>query len=168
MSFIHTDPESLLEGASPSTESDHLCKEIEKIVLKIFPKSRVVAYFSTNLLPSINIEFTLGAGLEEYPHRISRNDPAHHLFYLRGMAKDGSLGDKLELERLAGGISTFPEEGSYMAMGTHKVSFRKVKGDSSKILKGIDGYFKKLKDELKKVGDNLYRSSGDIDYTTKY
>ena len=54
------------------------------------------------------------------------------------------------------GISVNPEKGSYMAMRTHKVPFRKTSGDAKKMVAAAEKYFKKLHGELKKVKDDIY------------
>jgi hypothetical protein len=149
------------------TPAHELAKEIEAAILKIFPLSFVSASYSTNLKSSISIYFALGRDKSEWANGIVQNDPAYSIFKVWGIGENSTLTDNLELKMLTGGnIYTLPPEGSHLAMGRHKVSFRKSKGNRDKILKGVNTYFKRLKDELKKVGDNIYPTKN-VDYSKK-
>lgn len=135
-----------------------LAMEIEATVKNIFPKSSIDATFSGNLMPSIRIEFALGSD-KEFSHNIIRNDPVHHIF---SVMWDKNKLNALTLERLSGAIMVKPSEGSHLAMERHKIPFRKVAGDSKKIIAGVDRYFKKLKTEISKISNDIYDPQFDI------
>jgi hypothetical protein len=137
-----------------------LAEEMEKTVQKIFPKSYAKANYGVNLGPSITLRFTLGKDNKEYSNGILQNDPAHHILMIQdGLGREGNIVGKLSMEMVQGGYfhtNPDPVKDKYMAMGSHKVGYRKVSGDSKKIITGVKKYFEKLKKELKANEKNIY------------
>src|SRR5512147_1857403 len=64
-----------------------LAEEIQKEIQKIFPKSGVSVKFTSNLIPSISIMFTLGKDKTEYTNGIINNDPAFIKMNVYGQEK---------------------------------------------------------------------------------
>lgn len=141
----------LLENESDTTK---LASDIESTVKGVFPDSYVAAGFRWNLYPSIIVKFTLGSGKDEWENGIIQNDPAHTIFMVDGMDKDGSINKALTLEKSHGSILVKPTN-PHMAYGTIKVPFRKVTGDQTAILKGVKNYFEKLKKVLQDNRDKM-------------
>lgn len=135
-----------------------LAAEIEKTIRKHFPNSFISVYFNSNIHPSISIRFTIGKDKSEWANGIIQNDPLWQVLMISsGINRNGDIVGKLSLERISGGsFAIKPEPGSHLAFGRHKVPFRKVSGDSRKIISGVDKYFSKVKSELKKSIDKFY------------
>ena len=146
----------MIHEAIESPEAEALAEAMKNTVQKIFPKSYVNAYFSTNLAPSITLKFTIG-NRNDYANGIEHNDPARTIFMIHNpVDKDGKLKDVLVMERIqGGGLAIQAPPGSFLAFERHKVKYRVVKGDSKKIIQGLDKYFKNLKVELKNVLDKF-------------
>lgn len=136
------------------SESDKLASEIESTIKGIFPNSYIESYYSSHLHPSITIRFTLGKGKEEWANGIIQNDPAFHVLMVDGMDKEGTISKPLTLERSHGSVMIKPED-RYMAYGRLKIPFRKVTGDKAAIVKGVKGYFERLKKALQGNKDKL-------------
>jgi hypothetical protein len=155
---------TLVEGLNTVKEpvesmtAKELATEMEKTVLKVFPKSYARASYQLNLGESISLTFALAKDKSELGNGIIHNDPAHTIFMIQdGLGRDNDIVGKLIIERILGsGFSVKPSEGSYMAMERHKVGFRKTTGDSKKILASLKKYFEKLKVELKANESNIY------------
>jgi hypothetical protein len=143
------------EALDDATFGKDLASGIRKEIEKIFPKSYLECNYSTNWGSGITIRFTL-AGKGEWANNIIQNDDVFAVIMVR------FENDKLVIESTNGfSIATKPDpvKDKYMAMGRHKVNFRKtnVKGrDDKKVLAFFKKKFLELKTEVKSLGDNIY------------
>lgn len=147
-----------LNEASGLMTVDEFVKKLEATVKKIFPKSFIQVYASTNLGSSITFKFALGKDKSEWNNGIIQNDPLFHVWMIGWNSfTDGHfIKDKIEAELSVGGsLAVRPEEGSYMAQGRAKIGWRKKTAPPDKIIQHFDGYFKKMKKVLKDNKDNL-------------
>jgi len=142
----------LLEEAG--SDSDKLASDIESAITSIFPDSYVSVRYGNNIAPAITIAFALGKNRLEWSNGIIHNDPAHTLFLIYGMEKDGSIKKPLEPKYSMGGI-TVKSTNPYMVYGTVKVPFRQTKGDANAMLKLIKTYFERLKKLLQENRDKM-------------
>ena len=135
----------LLELAGMST-ADQMVKEFEKIIKKHFPKGYADVQFSTHFSPDITIRFGMEGDINKLASGIRDNDPAYHIFMLRGMDKEGQLGPKMQIDAIRGGVlMTDPDPDSRLAMKAVKIGWRKKTAAPDKILKHFDNYMVKVK-----------------------
>jgi|GEM_PF-1998746 len=123
---------------------------IEKSYRKYFPKGM---FYSKKLaLGGSGFSFTIGliGDKKDLPNGIEHNDPMRHVFMVN--SRDGVF----EVTSPSGNLSVNPPEKSFMAMGSVKTKFRKLKGDEKKIVAGMDRFFSKLKNTVKDNKDNIY------------
>ena len=124
---------------------------LEKVFYKHFPNSYM--RFSSPCLGDKDSMFFLNFTLlypGDYPNNISENDPMGHMFDIK------RKGESLVLTKNRGRIMTNPKEGSYMAMDSVKVPFRKATGNDKKITLTFDKYLTKLKTKLLGLGSEVY------------
>jgi len=131
---------------------DEFVKKLESTIKKIFPKSYVNAYASTNLGSSIMLTFALGKDKSEWAGGYMDNDPLLHKFMIgwNSFTEGHFIKDKIQAEISQGGsLRVNPEEGSRMAYGRAKIGWRKKTASPDKIIIHFENYFKKAKKVLK-------------------
>ena len=141
-----------MENESTVNESvmdTDISEQLKRVVLKYFPKSTVVAYFSSNLMASYTLKFALGD--QSTWGATFHNDPAAMIFSISGkIDKDGNILGTVTCEQILGGsFSIVPPPDSYYAYGRHKVKYRKSSGPIESVIKSLDRYFSKVKSEVK-------------------
>lgn len=157
-----TESKKLVISESVNTEADTLVIDIIATIQKYFKNSTLNVSFTVGYMPSINITFYVGR-LNDWPNKIADNDVAKNRMSIYGFDKLGNIkpsGLVLELDR--GGFVVIkpsdkpdPKLGFKLAQGRVKVPFRKTSGDSTKILKAIDNYFKRLSKTIVDNSKNL-------------
>jgi len=128
---------------------------VKESYYKQFPKSHINVSLSTNLCPSIGIVCYLSKDNTEVANGIINNDMFHvrmsvarQIGHLGNtITNDDVLPDDLELELYSKSYTIKPKN-RYHVYDSLKLPFRKTKGNSDKLVKTLDGYFKKLKDSL--------------------
>jgi hypothetical protein len=137
---------------------DEFIKSLEGAVRKIFPKSFVQIYASTNLGASITFKFALGKDKSEWANGIIQNDPLFHTWMIgwNSFTEGHFIKDKIEADLSVGGsLKIKPEEGSYLAFGRVKIGWRKKTATPDKIIQHFENYFKKMQQVLKSNKDKL-------------
>ena len=123
---------------------------VAKEIKKIFPKS-FVQVTASRLGSGIIIRFAIGKDKSEWANGIIQNDPLHTIFFIDGFDKDSNTTDKMELSGERSDIlSLHTVDGNRI-----KIPFRKVKGNSIKMLAGVKKQFTKIKDVVKSNLNNL-------------
>lgn len=131
-------------------------QEIEKTYGKYFTNSKCVVEFGS-LYKSIYVRCYLVNNKNESINNIVQNDMFSISFSIK--TENGEFSKDINLESLVpenlvievtDNSYTIKPELQYMAYGRRKLNYRKTKGDSTKLLKTFDKYFKKLSEELKK------------------
>lgn len=151
-----------VDSTSSKMSVEEIVAKIKQVIEKHFSDSLIQVKFSTDILPSIDIGFTLGKNKSEYSNGIHNNDPLHHSFSIYGFEKNGDY-KTLSLEDVIKNFTIKPEEGSYYAYGRVKTPFRKLKTDDpNKIIKAIDIYFSKLAKLVKDNEDNFSKEHIDV------
>ena len=147
-----------------SSEVDDFIEDIEKTYKKYFPKS-LINIHKEEMLSSKNIyaECYLAKDESEVPHRILDNDTFHIKFCIENLKNFNDLPDVMMLEWYHKSIKLKPSDDFYYC-DFKQLPFRKTKGDSVKILKTLDRYFKLLKDTLIKEleNDNIHYDNIDV------
>lgn len=142
------------EASYTPTKSDlDLMKNVEAEFNKLFPNGHVFTDTRKTIgRPYIIVSIGMIKDAKDAPSGYRDNDPMMHKYMV-----DIKGENDYELTLLQGsGISTNPEAGSYLAMGRHKVPFRKSKGDSKRILTTFKRHFSRLREGLNKVSHNVY------------
>lgn len=116
---------------------------------KFFPKGYINVREENRFSDTIIISFGL-LGDHSICGNIIENDPMLHTFFI-------NVDNENELEKVRGNLKVKPTS-RYYAMDNVKVPYRKVKGDLNKIQKHFGKYLDKLKKEVIKQGDNIYKS----------
>ncbi len=132
-------------------ELDELTTKIEQLHKKAFPKSWFKikkSNFGGNA--AVGIHFGI-VPESEVPNKILDNDPGHHRFmiFVRGE-------DDYEVKVTLGSIYIVPEKGVNLEMQSVKTKFRKVKGNSAKVLKAFTTFFPRMKKIVTDNADNIY------------
>jgi hypothetical protein len=141
-------------------ESDEdLIKSIESNFKKHFPNGWIITGINKGLGGYLGINMGIIGNRSELPSKILDNDPVHHKFIIH-KEKGG-----YSAEVLVGGISINPPKDSYLAMGNVKTKWRKTKGDTTKINKAFDTFFKRLKALVKEHESDIYHRDM---YSNKY
>lgn len=126
-----------------------------------FPKSLCVCTINKSLGGYISIDCYLGAGSDEFPHRIAENDAISvklNIDLPRGWKHDDELPDTMTLEAIRNSIKHKPpQDESYFYCKYTKVSFRKTTGDAEKIIKTFTRFVDRLHKEISEqyANDNL-------------
>jgi len=145
---------------------DEFISKLESTIKKIFPKSFIKAYASTNLGSSISLTFALGKDKTKWTNAIIQNDPLFHSWMIgwNSFTEGHFIKEKIQAEISVGGsLRVNPEEGSRMAYGRAKIGWRKKTASPDKIIIHFENYFKKAKKVLK---DSL--DKGIIELKNKY
>lgn len=100
---------------------------------------------------TIHISFGL-VDVSELSSRISQNDPVFHSFIIFVEGED-----LYEAQYTTGSIKINPEVGTHYAMGSVKTKFRKSKGDSDKMTRTFDTFFKRLNVLVIEHESNIYQ-----------
>ena len=126
-----------------------------------FPKSLCVCKIHNTLGGYINIDCYLGAGVDEFPHRIKENDAINvklNIDLPRGWEHDDELPDTMTFEAIRNSIKHKPpQDESYLYRKYTKVSFRKTTGDAERIIKAFTRFVDRLHNEISEqyANDNL-------------
>ena len=126
-----------------------------------FPKSLCTCTLIEGLGKYIFIDCYLGAGDDEFPHRIKENDAINvklNIDLPRGWKHDDELPDTMTLEAIRNSIKHKPPQNeSYLYCKYTKVSFRKTTGDAEKIIKAFTRFVDRLHNEISEqyANDNL-------------
>jgi len=134
-------------SGSPKEQREKLASDIEKEILKIFPKSYVKADYGESFIESIYVRFAVGRGSDEWANGIINNDVSHNTIVVTFPDSGATVIDAEGSMH----IMTKPTN-KYSAYGHVKVPFRKstVKdGSHKKILSVFKKAFTKLRDKLR-------------------
>lgn len=151
--------EYLAEKEESTADMKQLADDIDKLLKRKFPNGNTYARFSGNLTDSISVWVGLIGNVRELPSGIAGNDPFGAGFMIFRDPKG------FVVESPRSNLNVEPEEGSYMAMGSVKIPFRKVRGDEKKILKAFDRWADKAITTIKKEEKNIYQRDK---YSDKY
>lgn len=136
-------------------KTSELMSEIEKTYYNHFPNSKIFVKHSNNLFNSIRINCFLAGDKSENSGNYWDNDIFNIRFQIMGengrelpvnTSIDSELGI-LTLENDGKSYLIIPEN-KYMAYGSKSVNFRKVQGDTNKIIFALDKFFSNLKKSL--------------------
>lgn len=132
---------------------------------KIFPNGKINARVYSGLGdPTLSVSFYMIGDKEGQSNGIIDNDPVITKFMAHLPSVHPEKGTKFKIERLMGGLSIQPEEGSYMAMGRVKLPYRKSTGDIKKQVANLTKYFKTVGQAILDNKDNLYKKDLDKKY----
>lgn len=126
-----------------------------------FPKSLCTCTLIEGFGKYIFIDCYLGAGDDEFPHRIKENDAINVKLNIDipcGWKHDDELPDTMTLEAIRNSIKHKPpQDESYFYYKYTKVSFRKTTGDAEKIIKAFTRFVDRLHNEISEqyANDNL-------------
>lgn len=126
-----------------------------------FPKSLCTCTLIEGFGKYIFIDCYLGAGDDEFPHRIKENDAINvklNIDLPRGWKHDDELPDTMTLEAIRNSIKHKPPQNeSYLYCKYTKVSFRKTTGNAEKIIKAFTRFVDRLHNEISEqyANDNL-------------
>jgi hypothetical protein len=136
---------SLLEAKKIETP-DELAQALEDTVKKIFPKSFVLADFTTRLGASITLRFLLGKDKSEWSNGIPENDPLKQSLsiWLDKTPATDSLPEKVTIENHGGSMTIKPQEGSRNAYDRIKLPWRKKTDTPEKIVAHVKTYFERV------------------------
>ncbi len=151
--------------------------EIKAVYAAKFPKSlctcEPIKGFDRRTPGYVIIKCFLGAGVDEFPHRISENDAISVMFNIdlsRGWTLESDMPDTMILEAIRNSIKHKPpQDESYLYCKYTKVSFRKTTGDAEKIIKAFTRFVDRLHNEISEqyANDNLL--PGDMElFARKY
>jgi len=126
-----------------------------------FPKSLCACRFISGFGKYITIDCYLGAGDDEFPHRIKENDAIYTKLSInlpRNWTEENELPDTMTFEAIRNSIKHKPpQDESYFYCKYTKVSFRRTTGDAEKIIKAftrfVDRLHKKISEQY--ANDNL-------------
>lgn len=149
----------LNEKDESAQDMKQLADDIESLLKRKFPNGNVYARFSNNLTESISVWVGLVGNTRELTSGIAGNDPLATGFTVFRDPK----GFIIETRRSA--LSVNPEEGSYMAMGSVKIPFRKTRGDEKKILKALERWADRTIAVVRDEEANIYNRAN---YSDKY
>ncbi len=130
---------------------EELVTKIEQLHKKAFPKSWFkIKKSSFGGNAAVGMHFGI-VPESEVPNKILDNDPGHHRFmiFVRGE-------DDYEVKVTLGSIYIVPEKGVNLEMQSVKTKFRKVKGNSAKVLKAFTTFFPRMKKIVTDNADNIY------------
>ena len=125
---------------------------IEQLFLNKFPNG----YFAENSASLGKNYSFIRLGLigktELCANKIRENDPMHTLLSIE------QTGEQFTVKLVAGGLSLNPEKGSYLAMNTIKLPFRKFTAKNEKdLLNKMDKFFDKLRSFVDENKAEIYR-----------
>ncbi|SCX78136.1 hypothetical protein [Ruminococcus sp. YE282] len=127
-----------------------------------FPKSLCTCTLIKGFGKYIIIDCYLGAGDDEFPHRIAENDAIYTKLTIdlptRNWTEENELPDTMTLEAIRNSIKHKPpQDESYLYCKYTKVSFRKTTGDAEKIIKAFTRFVDRLHNEISEqyANDNL-------------
>jgi len=134
-------------------------KKLETSFENHFPRSAFAARFSTGLVASLLVTFTLGKDKSEYPSGYSDNDPMQHKIMIDGMDKIGNLGNSLSLTPLIAGLNVKyqpdPKDSFPRAMTRLKAGLSKKTGTPEQIYVYLVKYFDKLQALVQENFDDI-------------
>lgn len=151
--------------------------EIKAVYAAKFPKSLCtctpIKGFDRRTPGYVIIKCFLGAGVDEFPHRISENDAISVMFNIdlsRGWTLESDMPDTMTLEAIKNAVKHKPpEDKSYYYCDYTRVSFRKSTGNAEKIIKAFERFVDRLHKEISAqyANDNLL--PGDMElFANKY
>lgn len=128
----------------PDTNAFDLARELEKVFLKHLPNSYIMARFSANLMPAINVNIALGHDSKEWANGIFENDPMSAKLMISGaLDKEGKIGGELTIKALTGGKIYFTDGTKSRAL------FRKRTASPGKIIDHFEKFIVRMKETLK-------------------
>lgn len=140
-------------------DMEALVNDIHSLLKHKFPNGNISVSSNRVLTESISVFVGLVGNVKELTGGIVGNDPLGARFTIfpdpKGFVVEAQLSN----------LSVEPEEGSYMAMGSVKIPFRKVRGDASKVLKAFERWSDSVIDIVKKEEQNIYKRN---QYSDKY
>ena len=143
--------------ASRATNAKEFADEIVSVFFGNLAFGQINAKVDSSLgSTSIHVVFTMA---QKFASGIDRNDPAFHILSVDGFAKDGSISGPLTVEMLSGGVRTSGK--------TIKV-FRKISGDPTKVLVGLDAFFGKVRSTIKDNAEEVQKVVGTLYDVTDY
>lgn len=146
---------NFINEAEASEDVATAVQNIKNIIDKNVPKGwkvvRDMPSLAGNGMKVISIAFGFVGDKSKLTSGILENDPTVIKMMVHP-SRDGSY----SLEALSSSFMVKPEPGSFMAMGSKKVPFRKVKGDLSKIEKGFEKWLKKYTEAVKSNKEDIY------------
>ena len=147
--------------------------EIKAVYAAKFPKSLCTCTLIKGFGKYIFIDCYLGAGDDEFPHRIAENDAIYTKLTIdlpRNWTEETELPETMTLEAIRNSIKHKPpQDESYLYCKYTKVSFRKTTGDAEKIIKAFTRFVDRLHNEISEqyANDNLL--PGDMElFANKY
>jgi hypothetical protein len=152
-------------------KTSELIVAIENTYSKHFPNSKIFVKFSTNLYSSISVRCFLAGDKNENSGGYWDNDILNVIFMIssenfkefpKGVTLDSELGI-IGIENNGKSYNTKPDN-QYMAFGRKELSFRRVQGNTEKIIKVLNTFFEKMKtslqDDLKQ--DRIHKDHIDL------
>lgn len=127
-----------------------------------FPKSLCTCTLIKGFGKYIIIDCYLGAGDDEFPHRIAENDAIYTKLTIdlptRNWTEENELPDTMTLEAIRNSIKHKPpQDESYLYCKYTNIPFRRTTGDAEKIIKVftrfVDRLHKKISEQY--ANDNL-------------
>lgn len=127
-------------------------KALEDEYKKYFENSKIVVKASNNLYKTIYIDLYFAGDIEEVANKIWGNDLFKIMFQVEtengefenDITDDMKMPENLVFSNVHNMVTTTPEN-KFMAYGSVSVPFRKVKGNTDKIIKYFDKYCANLK-----------------------
>ena len=142
---------------SRATNAKEFGDEIQSVFFGNLAFGQIKIHVDSSLgSTSLDVRFTMA---QKFASGIDRNDPAYHILSVDGFAKDGSIAGPLTVELLSGGIRTSGK--------TLKV-FRKLSGDPTKVLAGLDAFFGKVRSTIKDNSEEVQKVVGTLYDVTDY
>ena len=133
---------------------NELITNIENSYYRYFPDSKIFVKFST-FYPSISVKCYLAGDKTENISNYWNNDILNIQFMISGenfreFSRDINQESELNIVSLENNYKSYhiKPDSPYMVYSRRKLSFRKVQGNSEKIIKSLDDFFKKLKKSL--------------------
>ena len=124
----------------------------------IFPNAKINASVYSGIgEPTFSVSFYLIGEKADQSYQIVDNDPMLCKFIAHLPCEHPTKDTKFKLERLMGSLSLKPEEGSYFAMDSLKITHRKSTGNIDKQVDNLVKYFTKGAKTLIENKDNLYK-----------
>lgn len=130
--------------------------EIQGTYYKYFKDSKIQVDFTSNLYNSIYIKCLLARDKTEVAHGIIDNDMLHIKFSIdhngKAFDKDITINSIVDFNDL--NLNCWDKSylikpnDRFLAYSSRKLTFRKTKGDTKKVISTLDKFFKKLKDQL--------------------
>ena len=141
--------------------------QIEKDFLSVFPNGKInVRIYNGIGDPCLAINALLIGNKDDQSNGIIDNDPLNIKFIGFLSKKFPNKNDKFVFEKIMGGLSIQPEEGSYMAMGRVKLPFRKSTNTMTKQVAKLKKFWVTVGQAVLDNKDNLHKKDLKNEYLT--